>query len=372
MTFRQPLMAAAAVRMELVMPRLVPIELAKGFAPRGENAPMTARVHRQGTMNCRFDDILTFINVVEAGSMTSAAARLNVSKSVISKRIRDLEGALGVALFHRSTANVKPTELARAFYERLLPLVRGITEATETLSQRADSLTGRLRVTVPISLGTDFLGPVIAEFARRHPELEIALDYEDRLVNLTQAGYDVGVRVGELKDSNLKARKLCDCARVVCCSPDYVTNYGLPKSVAELGRHFCIDYAHVRSSDFWRFETENDGGRPISVTIRGRIIANSFEGMRDMAIAGLGLVLLPEFVVAGPLRDGRLISALRHATPTPYTISAVYPYTHHVSSKVRGFIDHLVMSFVSPLPWEREVRKALQTSRIAERTSLPA
>jgi DNA-binding transcriptional LysR family regulator len=334
----------------------------------------TARVNQQRPMNCRFDDILTFISVVEAGSVTSAATRLNVSKSVISKRIRDLEAALRVELFHRSTGNVKPTELARTLYERVVPLIRGITEATEGVSQRADRLTGRLRVTAPISFGANFLGPVIAEFARRHPELEIAVDYEDRCVNLTQGGYDVGIRMGELKESSLKARKLCDCARIVCCSPDYATNHGLPESMAELARHPCIDYAHARTTDVWQFDTQPGGARPLSVMMRSRIIANNFEAMRDMAIAGLGLVLLPEFLAAGPLREGRLISALPHAIPRPYTISAVYPYTHHVSPKVRRFIDHLVAAFVPPLPWHREMRGTgdASTNRTIERVPFAA
>lgn len=334
----------------------------------------TARVNQQRAMNCRFDDILTFISVVEAGSVTSAATRLNVSKSVISKRISDLEAALRVELFRRSTGNVKPTEVARSFYERIVPLIRGITEATEGISQRNEYLTGRLRVTAPISFGTNFLGLVIAEFARRYPELEIAVDYEDRFVNLTQGGYDVGIRMGELKESSLKARKLCDCTRIVCCSPDYATNHGLPESVAELARHPCIDYAHARTTDVWQFDTESGGERPLSVMMRSRIIANNFEAMRDMAIAGLGLVLLPEFLAAGPLREGRLISALAHAIPRPYTISAVYPYTRHVSPKVRRFIDHLVAAFGPPLPWHREMRGTgdASTHRTIERVPFAA
>ena len=240
-------------------------------------------------------------------------------------------------------------------YERIVPLVQGITEATDAVSDRTESLTGRLRIIAPVSFGTNLLGPVLAEFARHHPELEIAVDYEDRLVNLTQGGYDLGIRVGELKESSLKARKLCDCARIVCCSPEYATNFGLPKSVTELAQHTCIDYAHVRASDLWQFDSEVDGERPLSVLMRGRIIANNFEAMRDMAIAGLGLVLLPEFLAAGPLREGTLISALPHATPRPYTISAVYPYTRHVSSKVRKFIDHLLATFAPPLPWHRDI-----------------
>ena len=336
--------------------------------------PNTARVNQQRSINCRFDDILTFINVLEAGSITSAAARLNVSKSAISRRISDLEAALRVEPFRRSTRHVKPTELAQSFYERIVPLVREINEATEALSQRKDNLTGRLRVTAPISFGTYFLGPVIAEFARRHPELEIAVDYEDRCVNLSQASYDIGIRMGHLRESSQKARKLCDCARIICCSPDYAANHGLPESVAELARHPCIDYAHARTSDVWRFDTEPSGERALSVMMRSRIIANNFEAMRDMAIAGLELVVLPEFLAAGPLREGSLISALPHAMPRPSPISAVYPYTRQVSSKVRAFIDHLVTAFLPPLPWHRERRGAgdLLASRAAARTSLAA
>lgn len=318
--------------------------------------PIAARVDQRRPTNWRFDDILTFMSVVEAGSVTSAARRLNVSKSVISKRIGDLEAALRIELFHRSTCNVRPTELGRSFYQRIVLLIRGITEATDGVSQRTESLTGRLRVTAPISFGINFLGPVIADFVRCHPELEIAVDYEDRLVNVTQTGYDLGIHIGDLKESSLKARKLCDCSRVVCCSPEYAANNGVPESVAELALHACIGYAHVCTSDFWRFNVEGGGRRALSVVMRSRITANNFEAMRDMAIAGLGLVLLPDYLAAGPLQDGRLIPALRNATPRPDTISAVYPYTHHVSPKVRGFIDHLVVAFAPPLPWHRALR----------------
>jgi DNA-binding transcriptional LysR family regulator len=160
----------------------------------------------------------------------------------------------------------------------------------------------------------------------------------------------------------------------VCCSPEYATNFGLPKSVTELAQHTCIDYAHVRASDLWQFDSEADGGRPLSVLMRGRIIANNFEAMRDMAIAGLGLVLLPEFLAAAPLREGTLISALPHVTPRPYAISAVYPYTRHVSSKVRKFIDHLVAAFVPPLPWLRDASETAVSSsgRTSGRTSVAA
>ncbi|PZV33981.1 LysR family transcriptional regulator [Mesorhizobium kowhaii] len=309
-------------------------------------------------MKWRFEDILTFINVVEAGSVTSAATRLNTSKSVVSKRISDLEAALRVELFRRSAGCIKPNELAYSLYEQIVPLVQAMTEVTEGVSDRTEGLSGRLKMVVPVSFGTKFLGPIIAEFARRHPDLEIAVDYEDRPVSLTQGSYDLGIRIGTLNESSLKARKLCECARMVCCSPEYSRNFGLPKSIAELAQHTCIDYAHVRASDLWQFESESDRGRPIPVLMRSRIVANNFEAIKDMAVAGLGLVLLPEFLAAGPLREGSLISAMPHITARADTISAVYPYTRHVSPKVRGFIDHLVAAFGAPLPWHRHVNEA--------------
>jgi len=308
-------------------------------------------------MKWRFEDIQTFISVVEAGSLTSAATRLNTSKSVVSKRISDLEFALRVELFRRSTGSLRPTEVARSLYERVQPLVQEMTEATEGISDRTEGLCGRLRMVAPVSFGTKVLGPVIADFAKRHPDLEIAVDYEDRPVSLTQSGYDLGIRIGDLSESSLKVRKLCHCTRIVCCSPDYARSCGLPGSIAELASHTCIDYAHVRASELWQFENESDAGRPISVLMRSRIVANNLEAMRDMAIAGLGLVLLPEYLAAGALRDGTLISALPQVKARAEAISVVYPYTRHVSPKVRGFVDHLVASFIGPLPWQRELHE---------------
>jgi DNA-binding transcriptional LysR family regulator len=178
--------------------------LATGHEGRGGSCAS----YQKQSLKWRFDDLVTFMSVVEAGSVTSAATRLNLSKSVVSKRISDLEAALRIELFHRSTGSVRPTELAHSYYEQIAPLVQGLVEATEGLCDGNDSLKGRLRIISPVSFGTNFLSPVIAEFAKLHPELEIAIDYEAQPVNLTQAGYDLGIRIGDLKDSSLKARKL--------------------------------------------------------------------------------------------------------------------------------------------------------------------
>ncbi|TWT02841.1 LysR family transcriptional regulator [Reyranella sp. CPCC 100927] len=305
-------------------------------------------------MKWRFEDVLTFLQVMESGGITAAATRLNVSKSVISKRIADLEAALGVELFQRSTRHLRPSESGEAFHESIRPLVQQINDAVERIGSRPQALQGRLRITAPMTFGTMYLGSVIFEFAKRHPDLELALDYDDRMVDLVRGGYDVGVRIGILKESSLVARKLCTVHRAICCSPAYARDRGLPATVAELAAHDCIDYANVNAGTLWQFAARKPGGKPLSVALRSRIAANNGEAMRDAAIAGLGLALMPMFLAAAPLRDGRLIRVLPDETPPPYAIHAVYPPTRHVSAKVRAFVDHLIASFRSPPPWERE------------------
>ena len=244
------------------------------------------RYHR--TMRWRFDDIVTFLHVVEAGGITAAAERLNVSKSVISKRISDLESTVGAELFRRSTRRIVPNDRGIDLYERMRALVHEFDEAMEQVSTRAGELRGRLRMTAPMTFGTRYLGPVLAAFARNHPNLELALDLDDRVIDLVGNGYDMAIRIGRLQDSSLIARKLCLSRRIVCCSPAYAQARGLPTSIEDLSAHECIDYANVHSRRLWQFEPQAPGGKPRSVLTHSRIVANNGEAMRDMAIAGTG------------------------------------------------------------------------------------
>ncbi|HZU91638.1 MAG TPA: LysR family transcriptional regulator [Stellaceae bacterium] len=304
-------------------------------------------------MKSRFDDILTFLQVVEAGGITAAAVRLNISKSVVSKRIGELESRLGAELLRRSTRRVVPTDRGAAFYEKMRALVAEFDNAVEQASLRTGALQGRLRITAPMSFGTAHLGPVLAAFARRHPGLELALDLDDRIVDLVDNGYDMAIRIGRLRDSSLVARKLCLSRRIVCCSPDYARERGLPASIEDLSAHPCIDYAHVQAGRLWQFEPSRPGGTPRAVTARSRITANNGEIMRDMALAGLGLAVLPLFIVHEQLRQGTLVNALPAAVPLADTIYAVYPPTRYVSRRVRALIDHLAAALGGTPPWER-------------------
>lgn len=292
-------------------------------------------------MQWRYDDMETFVQVVRCGGVTGAAKHLTLTKSVISKRIRDFELALGLQLFQRLPGRLEPTEAGEALYDRIAPLLGELHEAVEDmLPTTGDTLRGRLRISTPMSFGILYLGPVIADFGRQHPGLEIAVDYDDRPVSLAQGGYDVAVRIGHFEDSSLKTRTLGECERLICCSPDYAQRRGLPTRVADLAEHDAIDYALVHARRFWQFEGPQ--GEPVTVAMRSRILANNGEAIRDMAIAGLGIASLPAFLVDEPIRKGLLVALPLELRQRPYTMAALYPNTRHVPAKVRGFIDHLV------------------------------
>lgn len=302
-------------------------------------------------MTQRYEDILAFLEVVKAGSFTSAGTRLGLSKSVVSDRVRNLENALGVELLRRTTRSVTPTERGQALFDSLSPLVQAMGEAVDAASSAEGPLTGRLRMTAPISFGMAYLTPVIAAFALAHPQLEVALDFDDRAVDIVGAGYDLALRIGRLNDSALMARRLCDSDRVVCCSPAYMARHGRPQDISDLGRYATIDYANAHASRLWSFEPEKPGGTPRTVETSSRIVVNNGDAMRDMAIAGLGIIVLPRFIVAAALDSGALVEAMPGVRPVPDAIYAVYPPTRHMPRKLRAMVDHLAASFAGTPPW---------------------
>jgi DNA-binding transcriptional LysR family regulator len=293
-------------------------------------------------MAWRMDDMVAFLRVVEKGSVTAAAAQLALAKSVVSKRLRDLEAALGVQLLRRTTRRVVATEQGRALYARMSPLLRELDDAVEEVVESEGPLRGRLRIAAPMSFGTLYLGKVLLDFAREHPQLELALDFDDRMLDLVAGGHDLAVRIGT--------------SRALCCSPGYASERGLPRSIDDIAHHASIDYANLTAMRLWQFEPARRGEPPRSVATRSRIVANNGETMRDAALAGLGLALLPRFIAAPALRDGRLIEVLPDIEPVASPLAALYPPTRRVSRKVRALVDHLVRAFRNPAPWERSSR----------------
>ncbi|MDO5647779.1 LysR family transcriptional regulator [Paracoccus sp. (in: a-proteobacteria)] len=297
-------------------------------------------------MNWTISEMQTFLAVLDAGSMSAAATRAELSKSVVSKRISDLEAALGVALFTRSAGRITPTDQARALADRLRPALAELVAATEDLNATTE-LRGRLALSAPLSLGIRHLGPVIAAFAQAHPELELVLDYDDRPVDLVRAGFDLGVRVGRLRDSGLMARRLCADPFALVASPDYLDRHGPIITSVDLLRHQAIGYRNMRLSDQWPF------GAQVAVMHTGRLSANNGESMRDLAIGGLGVAMLPLFIVADALRQGQLVWVLPDMPQTPLPISLVWPPIRPMPRKTRLLIDHIAAAFADEPAWQQ-------------------
>lgn len=304
-------------------------------------------------MDYDFGDIRAFIQVVESGGVNAAATRLNVSKSQLSARVARLESALRTKLLHRSPRGITTTDAGQRFYAHMCEVMARMQQATDEVSgEDSEQIVGSVRVAAPMTFGTAHLGPVLYDFLREHPALELTMELDDRYVDLLAGGYDLGIRIGRLHDSSLMARRIAPSRRVLVCSPDYARHNGVPESIEDLQRHDCICYGNASAAPYWQFAPSAEGEAPRQVVVRGRVHLNNGESMRDAAQAGLGIAVLPLFIAAQALHAGALIELLPASPPTADTIYAVYPQTRYVSRAVRAVIDTLVAAFEQP-PWER-------------------
>ncbi len=308
-------------------------------------------------MRYTLDEIETFLTVMELGTVTAAAAHLNLSKSVVSKRIADLERALQAALFLRNAGRVTPTEVALRLAEDLRPALNALTAATESASWGMDGaapLRGRLSITAPMSFGTLFLSPILARFALAHPELELRIDYDDRLRDLIRDGFDLAVRIGEARDSALISRTLCTDQMVACASPAYLAQHGQPERPADLARHQVLSYSHLPDGQVWQFE---DTGKLVPAPVRSRMTLNNGESMRDFALAGLGLAMLPSFIVTGSIATGSLEPVLQDYPTRKMPVLALWPPISPMPAKLRTMVDHLAQELLGGRPWSKLARQ---------------
>ncbi len=301
-----------------------------------------------------------YVRVVEAHGFTAAAERLGWSKSVISRRIAELEERLGVRLLNRSTRRLSLTEAGRAYYERCVRILADIEESEAAVASLHAEPRGRLRVSAPMTFGMLHLAPAVAEFLRRCPQLEIDLALNDRFVDVIDEGFDLALRIGTLADSALVARRLAPCRRIACAAPSYLAERGEPGTPAELAGHDCLLYSYLAAADQWSFA--DAAGAEQAVRVAGRLRVNNGDVLRDIAIAGLGIVMLPTFIVAGALADGRLRPVLCDWRPAEVALHAVYPHNRHLSSKVRTFVDFLVARFGPEPYWDAPLRKVLEAA----------
>jgi DNA-binding transcriptional LysR family regulator len=299
----------------------------------------------------KLEGIAAFVTVAEAGSVSEAARRLLLSKSVVSERLAEIEKTLGATLLHRTTRKLTLTEDGSAFLERATRIVREVNEAAADMAERRGTLVGPVRIAAPVSFGRLHLGPALYPFLKANPDIALTLDLDDRRVDASSDGYDAIIRHGPIADSRLVAWKLAPSRRLLVASPDYLARYGTPSSLAELEGHRGLFYTNRGVAD-WRFEA------PEGAVVVRAILAmgmNNGDMLRDAALAGLGIALLPAFITAPPVAEGKLVEIDIGYRPEPEFIYMAHPEGRRPSAKLRAIADHLRHAFGDPPYWERSV-----------------
>lgn len=297
----------------------------------------------------RYEEMKTFIQIVESGGISHASDKLNIVKSAVSRRLNDLEARLDIQLFNRTTRKFSLTDTGKSYYEHCLRLLNDLDEVESSVSRDNKILKGKLRISVPLSFGLGHLGPIIKRFIEQHPEIQIEIDLNDREVNLIEENYDLSLRIGVLEDSQIIARKLFKLNLIPVASPTFIKKYGIPKKPDELQKQPMIGY--TLSSDYLKY-TEKNG---TTNQIKPKIIHSSSNGdfIAEMVSCGLGFSILPSFIAYKYIENKKLIPLLQGYDWGNENAYAVYPFTRHLSYRVRAFIDCLVESFEGTPYWDK-------------------
>jgi DNA-binding transcriptional LysR family regulator len=295
----------------------------------------------------KFEGLGAFVQVVDAGGFAAAARKMEMTRSAVNKLVIQLERDLGVQLLHRSTRRVSPTEAGLAFYERCVQILADLDEAERAVALLHDAPRGVLKVNAPMSFGTMRLGAAIADFMLQYPDLRVQLTLDDRFVEPIAEGYDLTLRIAEPTESaSLIQRPIAPVRRVLCAAPSYLAQRGIPDCPQALRHHACLHYGYLATGTAWKL-AGTDGEE--TVPIRSVLCSNNGEVLRDAAIQGLGIALLPTFIAENPLNANQLAMILPNYRPLELTLWAVYPVNRHLSAKVRLLTEFLQARFGLPL-----------------------
>lgn len=280
--------------------------------------------------------MVMFSHVVEAGSFSAAASRLGIAKSAVSKHISLLEQHLGVRLLNRTTRGLSLTDVGETYYQHCVRMVEAAEEARRSTSTLQEEPHGTLKIASPASFGAEYVAPLLQEFLQLHPSLKAELLLDDELVDMVKEGIDVAIRVGWLPDSSLRARKLRDAPRLICASPAYIERMGMPKTPDDLANHQWVIFSLLPTPYHCtlRFKQEQK-----TVHIKGRVKTNSGRAVCSLLLAGAGVGVLSDFLVAEDIRQGRLIQLLPDHEISDVGIYALYQDSQQ--AKVRQFVDYL-------------------------------
>jgi DNA-binding transcriptional LysR family regulator len=298
----------------------------------------------------KFADIETLVAVVESGTFNAAGERLGVAKSMVSRRISQLESRLGSRLLHRTTRRLTLTDAGRNFYHRALQILAELDEAEQSVAVETTELRGAIKLAAPLTFGLRHLSGAITDFLDTHPAIEFNLDLNDRNINLVEEGFDLAVRIGELQDSTLVARLLGISRAVTCASRAYLDRHGVPAHPDDLRRHIGLQYSNIGYKQQWRYETPE--GRTVYAQPQIRIRANNGDALACAAVAGLGITTGPTFILGSYLREGSLVGILNDYRRPDVGIYALYPPGRMLPRRIQVFSDFLAGRFGERPYWD--------------------
>lgn len=286
-----------------------------------------------------FSALPIFVTVVECGSFSAAGQKLGLSKSAISKRITQLEQHLGIQLLQRTTRSLSLTDAGARYFEYIRPAVQLTQEGLDAISELQQTPRGNLRISVPMVFGRRYIAPLIAEFLRRYPDIQLQMQMDDKTTDLIAGGFDLAIRIGELPDSSLIARKIAPCLSVICASPAYLAQHGLPMTPSELTQHNCLFYSYFQDGVEWSFHSPDGVQR---VQPKGNYQVNNSDAIHKACLDGLGIANLPRFIVEPALQTGHLQALLTDYPLPEHGIYSVYPQRKYQPTKVTVLIEFLM------------------------------
>jgi DNA-binding transcriptional LysR family regulator len=281
-----------------------------------------------------------FTEVVASGGFAAAARKMGLSRSAVNKMVISLENELQVQLLQRSTRKVNPTPTGLVYYEYCLNILAEVTAAENAVSQLQQQPKGTLKINAPMSFGTLHLGKAIADFMVKYPELQVQLTLEDRFIDPVAEGYDLILRIARPQESpNLVSQIITPIPRVLCASPSYLAKYGIPEHPEALTHHSCLHYGQIVTGNQWHLVSRE--GIEHKVNVKGVLCSNNGEVLKDSAIAGLGIALLPMFIIESAVKQGLLSVLDVNYQPPEIALSLIYPLNRHLSTKIKVFSEFM-------------------------------
>ncbi|PIE16069.1 MAG: LysR family transcriptional regulator [Rhodobacterales bacterium] len=296
----------------------------------------------------RLTEMEAFATVVDQGGFTDAARKMGISKSAVSKHVSSLEARLGARLLNRTTRRVSPTEIGLAYYDRARRVLNDAGEADALVTSMQSDPSGLLRISVATDFGVNHLSPVLGDFLQEYPDITVNMVLNNRYVELISEGFDLAVRIGELEDSTLRARKLTETTKRMVGSPEYFKKYGRPSKIDDLNEHKLLHYSNMSNGSVWKLTAPS--GEKRQVRTAGWLSVNDGQSLLNAAISGLGIAYLPSFLYADAMAKGLVQEAIPDLPGETQGIYAVYPPGRFTQPKVRAFIDFLAQAFAEKGP----------------------